>query len=457
MYKRIKQFTNENKMLEGINCVVVGLSGGADSVCLLLMLKELVDENVKIIAVHVHHNIRGTEADLDASFSKELSAKLGVEYREFRYDIPGMALREHMSEEEMGRKMRYEAFLSVADEYKNSIVAVAHHKNDQAETILFNLVRGSYLKGVRGMEAKSDRIIRPLLCVTGDEIREYLDNNGIRYCIDSTNAECDYSRNIIRNRVMPSLISDVNTETVNNICRFGSNMGEIEDYIDMVSDKAYRKLYNQGVISNELMNEHNVIKKNVAYRVLRELYGARDLEQKHVDYLLTLFEMQCGRKINLPGDIIAVRTYDGVSIKRSNEDVCEADLLEYSIEIKPIMEVGDRKISDVISKKNDDDHYTKYFDYDKIKNYITENGIQGSIVVRHRQSGDYILIDEQAHKKTVKALLVDKKIPGEDRGNIWLFAIENLVLYIPGVRNSEAFRVTDKTETILIISIKNSP
>ena len=169
MQKKVLQYIKDNKMLCSRPRVVVGLSGGADSVCLLLILKEACKEaGATLVAVHVNNGIRGEEANRDEAFCKRLCEENNIVFKAYKFSVPDIAKEQKLGLEEAGRMVRYQSFYEAAGE--NGVVAVAHHQNDQAETVLFNISRGSRLKGVVGMMPVRDRIIRPLLCVTRSEI-----------------------------------------------------------------------------------------------------------------------------------------------------------------------------------------------------------------------------------------------------------------------------------------------
>ena len=234
MYERVKEYIEKNRMLEGIERVVVGLSGGADSVCLLFMLYRYIREcrekegrSIKLTAVHVHHGIRGVQADNDADYSRRLCGDMGIEYRQYSYDVPRIARERGMGEEETGRLLRYQAFRENAGDDGLGVIAVAHHQNDQAETVLFHLARGSYVSGVSGMRPTADGIIRPLLCISRSDIENWLDINNIQYCTDNTNFDDNYARNAIRLKVIPYLEEHVNGRVVANICRYADGMSQV--------------------------------------------------------------------------------------------------------------------------------------------------------------------------------------------------------------------------------------
>lgn len=471
MYEKIRKYIEQYHMLEGMENVVAGLSGGADSVCLLFMLRKYISENapgIRITAVHVHHGLRGAEADRDAAFCQRLCERLCVEYRQFDYDVSRIAAEKHMSEEEAGRQLRYESFFRVLEEKggdapgRRGVIAVAHHRKDQAETVLLNLVRGSGIKGARGMLPVHGGIIRPLLCVKREEIEAYLKRIGEEYCTDGTNAGDVYARNRIRHRVLPYLAKNINAGAEDNLCAFAGRMAELDSYMEGQLDEAYGKYVKEDgaaggfFLSEGVLLEHPVIQKGLCRRLLERLCGGRDLEEKHVQELLKLFSRQCGRRVDLPKGITAKKSYGGINLFFAENTIgddgkAEEILPEYSVTVDKIDILYDNNSK--IDKKNLTAHYTKYFDYGKIRNYIAALGEDTQITLRHRRPGDHIVIDREGHRKKVKELLIENRVPAGDREGLWLFALESNVLWIVGVRGSADFWIDESTTELLRLSV----
>ena len=222
--------------------VAVGVSGGADSMALLHVLLELKDEyKLNVIACHVNHGIRGETADRDEMFVIKECEKLGVEVHVLSADVPGGAEREHLGFEEYGRRLRYEFFNSVADDV---IIATAHTLSDRCETLIFNITRGTSVKGLCSIPAVRDNIVRPLIDCTRDEIEKYCADNSIEYITDETNFEDIYSRNLIRLNVIPEL-KKLNPSLEKSFFRLICNAEEENDFISelskQITDKAKKK------------------------------------------------------------------------------------------------------------------------------------------------------------------------------------------------------------------------
>ena len=211
--KRVLDYVQANQMIRRDDYVVAGVSGGADSVCLFYMLCALKEKMpITIHVVHVNHKIR-EDAGADAMYVKELCEKFNVLFTLVECDVESLARQQRISAEEAGRNVRYEAFTRTLELHrgeKNGKIAIAHNKNDSCETFLFHLFRGSSLKGLSGIESVRGVLIRPLLCIERCEIEEFLDKNGIKYCIDSTNLEDNYTRNKIRHHILDTAVREIN-------------------------------------------------------------------------------------------------------------------------------------------------------------------------------------------------------------------------------------------------------
>lgn len=223
---------------EGDN-IVIGLSGGADSVCLFLNLleyRQMLPFN--ITAVHIDHGIR-QESDKDVSFVEGLTSEKNVPLKVFPMDIPTRAKRNHQSLEEAGREARYEKFNEVLTELGGrGAIAVAQHADDLAETMIHNLCRGSSIKGLEGIKAVSGNVIRPLIRTRRSEIEAYLLAANRSFCVDATNFSNDYTRNRIRNEILPAMVEKINPSAVNHMVALSEDIREVEGLLDLLTKDA---------------------------------------------------------------------------------------------------------------------------------------------------------------------------------------------------------------------------
>ena len=228
---KVYEFIKVNNMINPGSTVLAGFSGGGDSTAMLLVLCALKKVlNINIVAVHVNHGIR-KEATEDEAFVKAFCAEHDIECDFYNKDIPALSKKWKMTEEEAGRRARYEAFEETAKRTGAACIAVAHHQNDVAETLLMNLLRGSGLHGAGAIRPVRGNIIRPFLCVTRDEIEKYLKAKRQLFCHDKTNDENIHTRNIVRNILIPKMEKDVNSSAVAHLCRAAIEFAKADDYI----------------------------------------------------------------------------------------------------------------------------------------------------------------------------------------------------------------------------------
>ena len=442
MYQKVKAYVKKWHMLQKEDSVIAGISGGADSVCLLFMLLKLQKElGFALMAVHVNHGIRGAEAERDEAYVKRLCRQWNVRLKVYRENVPAYAKEYGMTEEEAGRDIRRTCFCKVLKEWGGTKIALAHHENDNVETLLWNLCRGTGIRGLGGIAPVNDVWIRPLLCVKRREIESYLKKRGISYCTDTTNADRRYMRNRIRMDVIPYLEDCVNTESVSHMGKTMERMYELEQYIleevgqykeSCTGWKNGRRIIRQ----TEYTKIPKALRDNVLHEILCETAGRRkDIEEVHVQMLRDLFTKQVGKRIDLPYGVTAIRTYEGV---RFEKNIPEASYAGDENELFSIR-VFDRGPGNVTFPEK---IYTKWFDYDIIKN---------TVKIRHRIAGDSIVINRYGGRKKLKQYFTDQKVPQEDRDKIWIAADGDEVLWIVGYRQSQKYQITEKTTKILEI------
>lgn len=457
---KIKAVIKDNELIKEGERVVVGVSGGADSVCLLLVLKEIMPLEC-ITAVHVNHGIRGDEAARDEDFVLQLCKRQGIRLEIRRLDVPLFARENKISEEEAGRVLRYRVFEEIRLLYKADKIAVAHNLNDVAETFLMNLSRGSGITGLTGIKLRSGVLIRPLIKTSRTEIEEIVTYLGEGFITDSTNNSLIYTRNRIRKRVIPEL-EEVNERAVSHINDACERLEKIEGYIIKEAANAYKSYVTKGkdiFISSEILTLDEVIIEEVLHKALSEAAGrARDIGSVHISYLLELFNKQVGRTIDLPYQVRAYRDYKGIRLQgaahkpETRENTHEMpELLLHTEAVDGISAVVSDEdnirltFEDGSIKNLSQNSCIRWFDYDK----IAEN-----VMVRFKEEGDYLVISPEGDKKKLKKYFTDSKVPSDKRGEIPLVASGNEVLWIIGYRTGEGARITKSTKRLLKIEIK---
>ena len=241
MLKKVEEYVIENKLIKAKDKILVALSGGPDSVCLLHILyklKEVLD--IEIGAIHINHLLRGEESEGDERYIKDLFDKLGIKYYVKRIDIEYIANSTGVSLEVAGRNERYKAFEEIRNEYNYNKVAVAHNANDQAETVLMRMMRGTGLEGLTGIKAKrKDGIIRPILCLNRYEIEKYCEDNELKPRIDASNYERVYSRNKVRLDILPYMKENFNKDIIETLNRMVLLLQKDNEFIEEYSKKCY--------------------------------------------------------------------------------------------------------------------------------------------------------------------------------------------------------------------------
>ena len=438
MYRKVKDFIVKNNMIEKGSVVLSGLSGGGDSMAMLFLLWEFRQEvPFELIAVHVHHGIRGAEADRDMQQAKMLCERLKIPFHVHYYDVPALAKQWKTGMEEAGRAVRREAFDKEVCEYKEKgrwvKVALAHNKNDLAETMLHHLSRGTGLRGLASMRPVSGRIIRPVLCLEKKEIENCLEQNKIPFETDSSNLCDDYTRNRIRHHVLPVMEQEINTGTVEHMAQTALMLAKAEDYLreqGRLLIKAGAQPTGGYLLKEAFFKAPEILQSYGIQEIVEKLSGCqRNFTSRHVEMVRERKGMQTGKEVCLPYGLIARKTYDGIIIgrKRPPEDsaaknIFSAEIFSYS------------------GQKIEEKKYTKWMDYDKIT---------GEISIRTRQSGDFMIVDEKGSHKKLTRVMIDDRIPREQREQIPVIACGSEVLWIVGGRLNQRIKITEQTRRIL--------
>jgi tRNA(Ile)-lysidine synthase len=466
MMEKVYKFIESNHMIEQGDTVILGLSGGADSVYLFHVLLELRNSGkIQLVCVHVNHGLRGESADRDESFVISLCEKFHVKYEIYHENVEFISQNRKQSLEEAGRYVRLEDFQKTMIAEHGTKLALAHHQNDSAETLLMNLARGTGLKGLCGIEPVRGNVIRPLLSLTRQEIESELAERGIAYCQDETNAGVDYTRNRIRHLVLPVLEEQVNAKAVVHMNETMRQMQRLWEYMQeqrIHAEKKCMKIDEMGriVFLQEMFwLEPRLIQEMLVKHALEIISENRqNLLFTHVMAVLDLFQKQCGKTCDLPYGILATRIYEGVRLQKKSQEtkkqeegvhsMCislqipgETYLPSHKLTIcSRILEIGrDFSVNQIPQKP-----YTKWFDYDIIK---------GGLIVRGRQQGDWIVIDRTGKRQKIKSYFINAKIAASERDQKLLIARENEVLWVVGHRMSSAYQVTDQTRRVLEIKI----
>ena len=460
--------------------IVAGVSGGPDSVCLLLGLVKLREScGLRLAAVHVNHGLRA-EAGEDAAFVRRLCAQWQVEFVLEAADVEQLARKKGISCEEAGRQVRYRAFtqqLARMDAVTggHGCIAVAHNRDDRAETFLFHLLRGTGLDGMAGIRPvrylqgrAGVRIIRPLLAAGRDEIEAFLEKEGIGWRTDATNAQDIYTRNRIRNRILPYAEEHVSRGAKLHLAREAALLEETADFVRGRMLEALERCLEAEetrvlrLSVTRLRKEPPFLQKLVVRECLQRVGLERDLTAAHVEAAWALAQegSQSGRRLSLPVcRVEAVRVFESLVFRESMPGEAYAGtfiplkpgripvpglgIVEVRLLPGPAQNAGKDAENTVFFKNIPEKKYTKWLDYGKI---IEPAGF------RSRLTGDYLTVNDALDRKSLKRYMIDEKIPADKRAKLMLLADGAHIIWVPGHRISAAYKVTAQTAVILEIS-----
>ncbi|MCD8023652.1 MAG: tRNA lysidine(34) synthetase TilS [Lachnospiraceae bacterium] len=532
MINEIFQTIRDYHMIEPDMRVIAGVSGGADSVCLLDVLRRYQEETpFSLLVVHVEHGLRGQESLDDAAFVKALCEKWKLPCRVVSAKVRDRAAAEGLSCEEAGRAERYRIFERLSEEWKAERIAVAHNQNDQAETVLWNLSRGSGLRGLGGIRPVQGKLIRPLLFTSRADIEAYLREVGLVWRTDRTNLELEYTRNRIRLSLLPQMERDLNAQAGRHIAEAAGRLREVQEYLDQMTDEAaarcietasWQDISKQDKLSarsipeiseSEKTSKKSIIKQDgtrtsqaflpgcesqagtlvtlrissykkeapliqreLLRRALRLCGGLKDVGAAHLAQLDALAGMDCGKSLNLPGKIRAVRE-DGIlrfekkcssdaaedrsvagtprkasDIGVANNYSAEGGLPDIRLTVPGSTMYGSWRVKTELTENRPE--LKKYFLKEKkYTKWISYDTIEDSLQLRTRKQGDYLVIDARGGRKKLKDYFIDQKIPRYMRDRILLLADGSHILWVVGWRLSEAAKVTADTRRVLKVQV----
>lgn len=437
-------------LLEKNDTIIIGASGGPDSQFLVYLFNQIKEEyNLKIILAHLNH-LHRKEASNDENLLVSTGEKLGLEVKVKRASMDEFAKNNKISAEDAGRRLRYDFFYNLADNYDDAKIAVAHNMNDQAETMLFRMIRGTGLDGLSAMDYKNGKIIRPILSFEKSEILKYLDENNIEYAIDATNLENDYSRNYIRNEIFPRL-SEINYNAISNFFNLSNNIKNDLEIIDeiieeiygdiTISEGAYRIKFDRKKF--ELISD---AKKSRVLRIaINKLKGnIKDFSRSNINKFLSLEKLETGKKI-IKDDIIFTKNYKSYDLelivgKKDSPSICKINLNE------EIIFNGKNIKTSKVSEKTNKSKNVGYFDMDKLL---------FPLFIRTRKNGDRFYPLGMKHSKKVKDFFIDEKVDKNTRDEVPLILSDNKIIWVAGYRISEEFKVDKGTKNILKIEVAN--
>ncbi len=451
--KKVKQTIKKHSMLKGGERVLVGLSGGPDSVSLLHILSELREEwRLSLDALYVDHGLRPEKTPAEIDFCAELTERLNISFSVKKVDVREFSDRENLGIQEAARHLRYLAFEEHAFQTEADRIATGHNAGDQAETLVMRLLRGSGPRGLSGIPPVRGPLIRPLIMVERHEIEEYLDRKGIRFIIDTSNLKQDYLRNRLRHEVMP-LLKKYNPNLTETLCRTAKILREENEYMEIAVTKSLMRLISRKtdekieLFISPLENMERVILRRALIRAVEETRGLRGIGLEHIEEIISLIRTgSSGSRIYLPGGVRVIKDYSTLIITSATPRKLGEHVLQVPGETV-LKEAGLVLISSVgdDSTSRGDGKTEAAFDFDILR---------FPLKVRARQAGDFFYPSGFGKRKKLQDYFVDEKVPRDMRDSVPLLLCGDDIIWVVGYRMDDRYRTRSSSARALKITVK---
>jgi tRNA(Ile)-lysidine synthase len=451
--ERVGAVISHYSMLHGGETVLVGLSGGPDSVCLLTVLHRFREDMGLILnALYIDHGLRPDETPAEIAFCDELCRRLSIPFLTKKIDVMACVAERRMNKQEAARELRYRTYEEVLFQVRGGRIALGHTADDQLETFLMRLLRGAGPKGLSGIPPVRGNIIRPLIEIERADIAEYLDRQGIGYVNDASNFREDYLRNRIRKGFIPAM-KRANPSIIRTIQRTMAVLRDEERYFDIITTKNLMRLISRKsdsrielfLVPMETMEK--VVLRRVLRRAIEETRGLRGIEFIHIEEIIDLIKKgRSGDRIYLPNGVRAIRNYATVVITSETPGKIGTIPLmvpgeAVSRECKVVIRASVEESADI----SFDGKTASLFDADK-------TGMQ--LIVRSRREGDFFFPSGFGKRKKLQDFFVDEKVPRDERDEIPIVVSGTDIVWIAGYRGDERFRTTRETERFLRLELK---
>lgn len=450
---QLKNYINHEKLLLKGDKLLVGFSGGADSLALLILLDELKsDLGIHLGAAHLNHDLRGIDGDEDEAFCARFCEEREIPFYSKKVDVRTYAKEHNISIELAGREVRYAFFKDIMINKEYDKCATAHHLDDQVESIFLNIIRGAGLAGLTGMKPLRERYIKPLLSVPKEELIVYLKEKQVMPREDQSNQESLYQRNKIRNDLIPYIKEHFNQGIEETLIRMGRLIETDLDYLnDIVTVKAKTMLEvnpkkKQVILKKEAFQLHDAISSRLVLEAIRTLKNTlKDVEQIHVKDVMALAHKETGKNIHLKEGIMVRNNYgDLVFEDSSNEMPIKA--LESWLEIPGEYFIHGKKITlrTIEREEIKKDKHLRFFNGDVLED---------KALLRHRKDGDTMRPLGMGGYKKIKNILIDKKVDRQKRDQLFVFQNRKDIFYIGEMMISDDYKVKDSSKKIVEIGI----
>lgn len=496
MVGKVLKKIRDNSLINEGDTVLAALSGGADSTALLIALNELKQElGFKLEAAHFNHCIRKKSADSDEKFCAELCEKLSIPFFTNKHDVLSYAAVNGLSIETAARLLRYDFLYDIYKKTGAASIATAHHADDNAESILMHIVRGSGLSGLCGIRPKSElelpsprsgeekrvfNLIRPMLDFKKDEIIEFLEQRNQSWCSDETNLEAESARNIIRLNIIPEIVRVINENAISNILRLSEIASEDDAFLSSLASEALDKARaDGGYLAEKLIPLPNPVKKRAIRQALSENGALVDAEQTHIEALCSLLSKQSGTGIDLPsararmvfGRLVIEKrdaseenkinnkseaisekgANSSESVDNSSENSTFSLKIEEGVQKTPLGSFKFSYFQPPAMENSDEKEYNSYVYADLNAAYMDMDKLNGELSVRTRIPGDRFHPVNSAWRMKLKDFFISRNVDPKLRDEIPLILCGSEIVFIPGFLVSNEVKLTEKTKRILKI------
>lgn len=443
--QKVIRFISENELIVPGDRLLIALSGGPDSVFLFHFIKKFEKKyKISFGAVHINHLLRGKDSDTDENFCKKLCKEFEVEFHLKKKDVKSYAKKNKLSLEVAARKVRYEFFKKVSDKYNFTKILTAHNADDNAETVLLNLIKGAGLNGIAGIPVKRDNIIRPILCLSKKEISDYLDSNKLNYRIDKSNLSEDFERNFLRNSVIPLITKRLNRSFAKSVLTTSINFQSLVSDIKSIGIKYKQAIkVEEGKVVSLNLNELKTDSAFLRYILKETIDNCFNInsESSDVKKLFALFAKQTGKSEELSFKLLAKKERNQIIISK---DVIADKFEKIDIQIGDEVKLHNQKLSINYVDKNN-----LKFNTSKNIEYISGDNIRNNFTVRNWKDGDRFFPIGMKGSKKISDYLSELKINSFLKKDQLVLENSGNIVWVIGKRIDDRFKVKSNTKKVL--------
>ncbi len=444
--EKVILFIERNGLIYTGDKVLLALSGGPDSVFALYFLHKFREKyKIEIHAFHVNHQLRNSESDEDENFCKELCARLNIDFRSSKVDVKEFAKKSGRSIEEAARILRYGELQNYAEKIGAGKIVTAHNLSDNAETVLLNFLKGTGISGLTGIPVRRDKIIRPFLCLTKEEIVFYLKERNLSYRLDESNLESEFQRNFLRNKVVPLIKNKINPSFEEAVSRNSEILRNTKILISRLTESLISEFVESK--KNEVHVSLKVI-ENYGTEALAEL--SKTVCEKYFDVqfdfndwikIESLTNKQTGKSVELGENITVTRDRNNLVFKKKS-NLNENRILK--IKIGESVRIDNKKLIIAEADKN-----KIQFDTDKYKEYISGDDVSEEFVIRKWKHGDKFIPLGMKNFKKLSDFLTEEKIPATEKENQLVLTNNNNIVWVIGLRIDDRYKILPNTKRII--------